>query len=165
MATHSGILAWRIPWTEELAANSPRGCKESDTTERLGLSAWTCELHGARALCSNAQPQQFSVLSSWLRVQPVCPQASLQDHCNSSSFQSSLRLPQPQADRLSFRQPRCPQHVNAPVQQAPSRPTTLWTQDGPRHSCLLFPAQVVPPTQILLLKIFKRSNSDASYLQ
>jgi len=27
-ATHSSILAWRIPWTD-----SPRGCKESDTTE------------------------------------------------------------------------------------------------------------------------------------
>ena len=25
MATHSSILAWRIPWTEELAGYSPRG--------------------------------------------------------------------------------------------------------------------------------------------
>ena len=31
-ATHSSILTWRIPW------NSPWGCKESDTTERLSLS-------------------------------------------------------------------------------------------------------------------------------
>ena len=31
--THSRILAWRIPWTEE--PGSPRGRKESDTTERL----------------------------------------------------------------------------------------------------------------------------------
>ena len=30
MATHSSILAWRIPWTVY-----PWGCKESDTTERL----------------------------------------------------------------------------------------------------------------------------------
>ena len=28
MATHSSILAWRIPWTEE-AGYSPCGCKES----------------------------------------------------------------------------------------------------------------------------------------
>ena len=35
MATHSTILAWRIPWTEELVAYSPRVAKESDTTERL----------------------------------------------------------------------------------------------------------------------------------
>ena len=30
-ATHSSILAWRIPWT----VYSPWGRKESDTTERL----------------------------------------------------------------------------------------------------------------------------------
>ena len=34
MATHSSILAWRIPWTEELGRlYSPWGCKESNTTE------------------------------------------------------------------------------------------------------------------------------------
>ena len=32
MATHSSILAWRIPWTEE-PVYSPWGHKESDTTE------------------------------------------------------------------------------------------------------------------------------------
>ena len=32
-ATHSSILAWRIPWTI-----GPWGHKESDTTERLSLS-------------------------------------------------------------------------------------------------------------------------------
>ena len=37
MATHSSILAWRIPWTERSLVGS-RGCKESDTTEHLGLS-------------------------------------------------------------------------------------------------------------------------------
>ena len=36
MATHSSILAWRIPWTEELLAGySPWVCKESDMTEWL----------------------------------------------------------------------------------------------------------------------------------
>jgi len=30
MATHSSILTWRIPWTEE-----PWGRKELDTTEQL----------------------------------------------------------------------------------------------------------------------------------
>ena len=33
-ATHSRILVWRIPWTEEPGSYSPRGRKESDTTER-----------------------------------------------------------------------------------------------------------------------------------
>ena len=35
MATHSSILAWRIPWTEDLVGYSPWGLKDSDTTERL----------------------------------------------------------------------------------------------------------------------------------
>ena len=39
MATHSSILAWRIPQTEEPGRlYSPWGCKESDTTEQLILS-------------------------------------------------------------------------------------------------------------------------------
>ena len=34
MATHSSILAWRIPWTEEPGRlQSTVGRKESDTTE------------------------------------------------------------------------------------------------------------------------------------
>ena len=33
MATHSGILAWEIPWTEESGELQSRGLtKESDTT-------------------------------------------------------------------------------------------------------------------------------------
>ena len=35
MATHSSILAWRIPWMEELGGLQSTGGKESDTTERL----------------------------------------------------------------------------------------------------------------------------------
>ena len=35
MATHSSVLAWRIPWTEEPGGYSPWGHKESDTVERL----------------------------------------------------------------------------------------------------------------------------------
>ena len=35
MATHSIILAWRIPWTEEPGRLQSMGSPESDTTERL----------------------------------------------------------------------------------------------------------------------------------
>ena len=35
MAPHSSILAWRIPWTEELGGLQSMGHTESDTTERL----------------------------------------------------------------------------------------------------------------------------------
>ena len=35
MASHSSIVVWRIPRTEE--PSSPQHCKESDTTEQLTL--------------------------------------------------------------------------------------------------------------------------------
>ena len=44
MATHSSVLAWKIPWTEEsdgahgVHGCSPWGHKRLDTTERLTLS-------------------------------------------------------------------------------------------------------------------------------
>ena len=44
MATHSSILAWRIPWTEESGRlHSPWGHKELDMTEQLThtMAVWT----------------------------------------------------------------------------------------------------------------------------
>ena len=38
MATHSSILAWKIPWIENLVSYSPQSCKESDTTEHTEAS-------------------------------------------------------------------------------------------------------------------------------
>jgi len=38
MATHSSILAWRIPWTEEPGGYTPWNCKVLDTIELLTLS-------------------------------------------------------------------------------------------------------------------------------
>ena len=35
MATHSNILAWEIPWTEEPGGLTVHGVTELDTTERL----------------------------------------------------------------------------------------------------------------------------------
>ena len=35
MATHSSILAWKIPWTEEPVGYSPWGRKELDMTEQF----------------------------------------------------------------------------------------------------------------------------------
>ena len=39
MATRSSILAWRLPWIEELGGYSPWGHKESDTTEGVCVLA------------------------------------------------------------------------------------------------------------------------------
>ena len=38
MATHSSILAWRIPWTEEPGGEQFMGCKKLDMPERLRLT-------------------------------------------------------------------------------------------------------------------------------
>ena len=54
MATHSSILAWRIPWTEE-PGGSPWDYKESDTTERLSTQPTRDMLEGA-GLWSQADP-------------------------------------------------------------------------------------------------------------
>ena len=35
MATHSSILAWKSPWTEEPGGLQSMGCKESGTAEQL----------------------------------------------------------------------------------------------------------------------------------
>ena len=42
MATHSSILAWRIPWTEGPVFR--RGVAESDTTERMSMTLRTTHL-------------------------------------------------------------------------------------------------------------------------
>ena len=33
MAVYSSVLAWKMPWAEELEGYSPWGCRELDTTE------------------------------------------------------------------------------------------------------------------------------------
>ena len=38
MVTHSKILAWKIPWTEEPGGLESWGRKESDMTERLSTA-------------------------------------------------------------------------------------------------------------------------------
>ena len=44
MATHSSILAWKIPWTEDLVGYGPRGHRELDTTERVNKRDQACFL-------------------------------------------------------------------------------------------------------------------------
>ena len=44
-ATHSSILAWRIPWTEEPGGLQSMGHKELDPTERLTLSLCCLQTH------------------------------------------------------------------------------------------------------------------------
>ena len=39
MATHSSILAWRIPWEEKPGRLESMCCKESDMTEQLSMQS------------------------------------------------------------------------------------------------------------------------------
>ena len=41
MATHSNILAWRIPWTEEPGGLQSMGSQESDMTEHARTAQQT----------------------------------------------------------------------------------------------------------------------------
>ena len=59
MAIHSSILAWKIPWTRNLVGYSPRGCKESDTTESLHFTS----LHMLAKKCSKFSKLVFN--STW----------------------------------------------------------------------------------------------------
>ena len=43
VATHSSILPWKIPWTEESDGLLSMGGKESDMTERLSTAVSTSE--------------------------------------------------------------------------------------------------------------------------
>ena len=47
MATHSGILAWKIPWREEPFGYSPQGRKELEMIERLSTHTHTHKLGGS----------------------------------------------------------------------------------------------------------------------
>ena len=53
MATHSGTLAWKIPWTEEPGGQRPWGCKELDTQRSLMAA-----VHGA-AESDTTEPLHF----------------------------------------------------------------------------------------------------------
>ena len=46
MASHSSILAWRIPWTKEPGVLQSMGFKESDMTEQLSMHTWAQLLCG-----------------------------------------------------------------------------------------------------------------------
>ena len=43
-ATHSSVLAWEVPWTEEPGGLQSTGSQESDTTEQLNNSSLSFSL-------------------------------------------------------------------------------------------------------------------------
>ena len=61
MATHSSILAWEIPWTEEPGRLQSMGSQRVDTTERPMLLVLLLE--------KEAADSEFSSVQSFSRVQ------------------------------------------------------------------------------------------------
>ena len=62
MATHSNILAWEIPWTEEPGGCSPWGCKkvEHDLATKQQQPSWVhLFIH---------EPNQALILNRWLNA-------------------------------------------------------------------------------------------------
>ena len=56
MATHSSILAWEIPWTEEPGSYSPLGCRQSYMTRYP-------QLYSSTVICRNEQSSGLGGLS------------------------------------------------------------------------------------------------------
>ena len=76
MATHSSILAWRIPWTEAAgkscgrrrqAGYSPRGCKESNRTGWLSAHTPNCFTMLLVSLLRQSEPAGRVRISPLLR--------------------------------------------------------------------------------------------------
>ena len=78
MATHSSILAWKIPWTEELGRLQSMG-SQSDTTEQLNHQSCALDTGAGWRVLQCVMPLWFlmaSVFSSFLLPLTVCCHAS-----------------------------------------------------------------------------------------
>ena len=70
MATHSSVLAWEIPWTEEPSGLQSWDPKESDTIERLTIS-----LSMPKYLLHQNDGTDFRILTGlqmWYMVSYLC---------------------------------------------------------------------------------------------
>ena len=73
-ATHSSILAWRIPWTEEPGGYSPWGHKESDMTEQLTHTHTQCLF---KVLSGNRLGQWPVDMGPMLEGNPCCQETNV----------------------------------------------------------------------------------------
>ena len=67
MATHSGMLAWEIPWTEEPGGPQSTVSRELDTAEHKLLGEWSCVvgLRGRGALTPRVRQVSERRPCSW----------------------------------------------------------------------------------------------------
>ena len=93
MATHSSILAWKIPWTEEPGRLQSMGSQESDMTDRLHFHFSLSCIGGG-----NGNPLQCSCLQNprergawWATVYGVIQSWTWLKRLSSSSSSNTLR--------------------------------------------------------------------------
>ena len=93
MATHSSILAWRIPWTEEPTGYSPWGHKESDM---MGQNSQQRAEAGLGKYVTPTQPHPSCLA---LLLNPPCHPGSM----NSPAFSMpETDLPVPEFPIIQF---------------------------------------------------------------
>ena len=63
MATHSSVLAWRIPWTEEPGGLQSMGSQESDTAEATDHKPFFIECFWFLVKCQPTVYASFILLS------------------------------------------------------------------------------------------------------
>ena len=70
MAIHSSTIAWKIHGQRSVVGYSPRGCTESDTTERLHLLTYllTCDSANDPEFRSSRASNLSCLCPSWARV-------------------------------------------------------------------------------------------------
>ena len=107
MATHSSILAWRIPWTKETGGLQSTGHKESDTTEWLhfhfslssafsktSLNIWKFTVHVLLQPGLENFEHYFTSMWDWV---PLCGSLSILCHCLSLGLGRKLTFSSPVA--------------------------------------------------------------------
>ena len=90
MATHSSILAQRIPWTEEPGRLQSVGSQESDMTQRLN-----CHQHSVLILYCVLVPQSCPTLCYGHSQAPLSMEFSKQEYWHGLPFPSLGALPDP----------------------------------------------------------------------
>ena len=127
MATHSSILAWRIPGTEE-----PGGLhsmdKESDTTEwhthtfaNKGLYNWSCRFFSSYVQMWELDHEEVWVPKNWC-FQTVLMEKTLKSPLNCKE----IKPVNPKGNQLLIRIGRTDSEAETPVFWPPDVKSRLW---------------------------------------
>ena len=111
MATHSSILASRIPWTEEVGGLQSTGHKEWDTTEwlhfhfhrpRSGIVGLYSKLKKKKKACMLSHVQLFATLWTIACQAPLSMELSRQKYSRGLPFPTLGDLPDPGIEPTSL---------------------------------------------------------------